>query len=137
VLLVTTSMWMLDWIHSNTSNNWPDLSLSLVLVELVSGLENWLLNNTSRSNQSNHCSAFSVNGLSGTRWELYSGLAAVFRVTDDGSADTAGSGVAASVTWVQFDVANSCTFRDLVDRKDVSNCQMSFKLGLSQSTRDS
>jgi hypothetical protein len=130
VLLVTTSVWMLDWVHSHTSNNRPHFPSSLVLVELLSGLENWLFNNTSRSNQSDHGSALSINGLSGTRWELYSGLAAVFSVTDDSGTDTAGSGIASSVSRVQFNVANCSTFRDLADRKDISDCQMGFGTGV-------
>ena len=132
VLLVTTSVRMLNWIHSNTSNNRPNFSLSLVLVELISCLQDWLFDNASRSNNSNHRSAFSINGLSGTRWELYSGLGAIFRVTDDSGTHPTGSGVASSVSRVQFDIANGSTLWNLVDWKDVSNSKMSYELKIQR-----
>ena len=43
VLMVTSSMRMLDWVHSNTSNSWP-VSLLGVGLEVGSvGLKEWLI----------------------------------------------------------------------------------------------
>jgi len=85
VLMITTTMWMLNWVHCNTSNSWPVLSLSLCLEPGVGGLKEWLIGSLSTSADSNHGSAGALDGLSGSGWESDSGLSAVVGVTDDNS----------------------------------------------------
>lgn len=68
VLVVTSSVWMVDWVHGNTSNSWPHLSLGLESVMLSTGLQDWLISSLSSSNKSDGGSAVSSNGLSRSRW---------------------------------------------------------------------
>ena len=57
MLMVTSTMRMLDWVHSDTSNSWPVLSLSSGLEPGVGSLEEWLVSSLSTSDDSDHGSA--------------------------------------------------------------------------------
>ena len=50
VLMVTTTVRMLDWVHGNTSNSWPVVSLSLSFVPGSISLQEWLIGSLSTSN---------------------------------------------------------------------------------------
>jgi len=65
MLMVTTTMRMLDWVHCDTSNSWPVLSLSSGLEPGVGGLEEWLVSSLTSSDDSDHSSAGALDGLSG------------------------------------------------------------------------
>merc|ERR1719263_379006 len=56
MLMVTTTMRMLDWVHSNTSNSWPVLSLSSGFEPGVGSLEEWLVASLSTGDDTNHTS---------------------------------------------------------------------------------
>lgn len=98
VLLVTTTVWMVDWVHGDTSDSWPSVSLGLVLPEGVSSLQEWLVGSLSTGNNTNHSSALTLDGLSDTGWELQSGLVTIIGVTDDDGGGTGGTGEGATVT---------------------------------------
>ncbi len=83
MLMVTTTMRMLDWVHCDTSNSWPVLSLSSGLEPGVGSLEEWLVSSLTSSDDSDHSSAGALDGLSGSGWESDSGLSSVIGVTDD------------------------------------------------------
>ena len=86
VLLVTTTMRMVDGVHSNTSNSGPGTSaLSLPSVEGVSSLANGLVGSATTCNYTDHSSAGAWDGCSGTGMESNSGLLAVIGVTNDDS----------------------------------------------------
>merc|ERR1712072_677775 len=76
MLMVTTTVWMLNRVHTDTSDLWPHLSLWLEFVELFSGLQHWLLVSATAGNSSEHGSGVASNGLSVARWQLDSGLLA-------------------------------------------------------------
>jgi hypothetical protein len=68
MLLVTTTMRMLDGVHSNTSNSGPgSSSLCLPSVVGVSGFANRLVSSATASNDSNHSSAVAWDGSSSAR----------------------------------------------------------------------
>ena len=64
MLMVTTTMRMLDWVHCDTSDSWPVLSLSSGLEPRVGGLEEWLVGSLTASDDSDHSSAGALDGLS-------------------------------------------------------------------------
>jgi len=134
VLLVTTTERMVNWIHGNTSNSGPSLSESLHLVEDITSLEDWLINSFTGSNQTNHSSGFTGEGLSGTRRKLNSGLGKIIGVTNDDSTGTGSSSKLSLITWGIFDIADSSTFRDLVDGEDVTGGQRSFVSSIDELT---
>jgi len=86
VLMVTTTMRMLDWVHGNTSNSWPVSLLGMRFVVRIIGLEEGLVSSLSSSANSNHGSAASKDGLSHSRWHSNTGLLSVFGVTNDDAA---------------------------------------------------
>jgi len=85
MLLVTSSMRMLNGVHGNTSDSWPVVSLSSSLEPGVGSLKEWFISSLSTGDDSNHSSAVSKNGLSGTGWESNSSFLSVLGVTDDDS----------------------------------------------------
>ena len=66
MLLVTTTMRMLDWVHGDSSNDWPVLSLSLHLVPNSVGLEEWLIGSLTTGADTDHSSAGRDDSLSGS-----------------------------------------------------------------------
>merc|ERR1719502_2004744 len=78
--MVTTTVRMLNWVHGNTSNSWPVVSLSLCLVPSSVGLEQWLVCSLTASAHSNHGSATTNDGLSGSRWKLDPSLLTIIEV---------------------------------------------------------
>merc|ERR1712153_156170 len=74
MLMVTTTMRMLNRVHCNTSNSWPVVSLSLGLEPGVGSLQEWLVGSLSTGNNTNHSSAVTEDGLSGSGWKSDSGL---------------------------------------------------------------
>ena len=83
VLMVTTTMGMLNWVHGNTSHSWPVVSLSLCLVPGSVGLEEGLVGSLTSGDEADHGSATTDDSLSGAGWESHSGLLSIFGVTDD------------------------------------------------------
>lgn len=57
VLMVTSSVRVINGIHSNTSDAWPLVTLGPVFEEGTTSLQERLLNTTSSSNDSNHGTA--------------------------------------------------------------------------------
>ncbi len=66
VLLVTTTVRMVDGVHGDTSNLGPSISLSFVLEVSIASLKEGLVGSLSTGNNTNHCSAITEDGLSNT-----------------------------------------------------------------------
>jgi len=120
MLVVTTTMGMLNRVHSNTSNLGPSLSLAVVFVISVTGLQDGLISSGTGSDQTNHGSGVTTQGLSGTGGESDSGLVVVLGVTNDDGGSTGGSGKGTLITGVLLDVANGGTFGDVGDGHNVT-----------------
>jgi len=134
MLMITTTMRMLNWVHCNTSNSWPVISLSFCLVPGVGSLEEWLICSLSTSADSNHGSAGALNGLSGSGWESDSGLPAVIGVTNDNSWSAWGSGERSSVSEFTFTVWDDGTLWHLIDWKNISNWEGCFGASIDELT---
>lgn len=50
VLMVTSSVRMVDGVHGHTTNSWPAVSLSFIFVESTAGFKDRLLDTASSSN---------------------------------------------------------------------------------------
>ena len=84
MLLVTTTMGMVDGVHSNTSDSGPgSSSLCLPSVVGVSSLADGLVGSATASNDANHGSAVAWDGSSGATGKSDSCLLQVIRVTND------------------------------------------------------
>ena len=88
MLLVTTTMGMVDGVHSNTSNLGPSVSLGLVLPVSSTSLEEGLIGSLSTGDDTNHTSAGAEDSLSDSGGESNSGLLTILGVTDDDGGGT-------------------------------------------------
>ena len=85
VLMVTSSVRMLDWVHGYTSNSWPISLLGMGLVVSSVGLKEWLVSSLTTSANTNHASAGGLDGFSDTRWKSNTSLLSILRVSNDDS----------------------------------------------------
>lgn len=121
VLVVTSSVRMLNWVHSHTTNLRPAVPLHSELVVGITGLEKRLLSPTSTSNLPNHGTAATRNNLLGTGWELDPGGVVVRIVADNDGVVTGAPGEDTAITDMVLNVADDSTFRDGSDWKDIAN----------------
>jgi len=125
---------MVYWVHSNTSNSGPSSALCLVLVELASGLANWLVGSSSSSTYSNHGSAVPWDGSSAATWQSDSCLCSVIWVTDDNSWGSTCSGKWSSVSCLSFTVWNNGTFRKEINWQDIADWERSLWTSIHELT---
>lgn len=126
MLLVTTTVGMLDGVHSDTSNSGPSVSLGLVLPCGSTSLEHRLVSSLATSNNTNHGSVVTLDGLSDTGGKSNSSSGTLFGVADDDSGGTGSSSVGATVTELSLNVGNDSTLGHLVNWHDVANGQTGF-----------
>jgi len=126
MLMVTTTMRMLDGVHGNTSNTGPVSLLGLSLEVGVVGLEEGLVSSLSTGNNTNHSSAGALDGLSDARRKSDSGLLSVFGMTDDDARVTGGTCKTATVTELGLDVGDDGTLGHGVEGEDIADGEGGF-----------
>jgi len=120
MLVVTTTVRMVYGVHGNTTSSGPAVTLSLVLVEGTTSLEQRLVNTTTTSDDTDGSTGAGGNNLLGTGGELDASLT-VLTVTDDGSVVTRGTGKSTTVTSVLLNIADDGTFGHGGKGKDIAN----------------
>lgn len=123
MLMVTSSMRMLDWVHSNTSNSWPISLLCLSLIVSSVGLEERLVSSLSTGTNADHSSAGSLDGFPDTRWKSDSSLLSVFRVTNDDSGGTGSSCKSSTVSLLGLNIGADGSLRHGGDWENVADGQ--------------
>ena len=83
VLMVTTTVRMLDGVHCDTSDSWPVSLLGVSLEVGAVGSEERLVSSLAAGTDADHGSAATDDGLTDARWESDTGLLAVLGVTND------------------------------------------------------
>jgi len=126
VLMVTTTMGMLDGVHSNTSHSGPVLSLSLGLEVGVGSLEDGLVSSLATGDDADHSSAATHDGLSDTGGELDTGLLAILGVTDDDGRGAGGTGETSTVTDLGLNVGDDGAFWHLVHGHHIADSEGGF-----------
>jgi len=132
VLMVTSTMGMFNGVHSDTSNSGPVLLLGLGFVVSVDGSQERLIASLSTSNNSDHSSAGSLDGLSNTGRKLDSGLATIFGVTDDDARGSRSTSEGTSVSELGLNVSNDGAFGHGVDGENVSDLEGGFLAGIDE-----
>jgi len=132
VLMVTTSMGMLNGVHSNTSNSWPPLVLRLGLEVGSVCLKEGLVSSLSAGNDADHASAGSLDGLSDSRWELDSGLLSIFRVTNNNDRGTRSSSEGATVSEFGLEVGDDSAFGHRVNWENIAYLEGCFGSGIDE-----
>merc|ERR1719231_556643 len=98
VLMVTTTVGMLDGIHRDTTHLGPGVALDLVLMEVATSLEDRLVEAATTGDEPNDTTAAGHHGLAGAGRQTDTGLTAILGMTDDDAGRTGGLGEVAAVT---------------------------------------
>jgi len=121
VLMVTTTVRMLDGVHSNTSDDRPVTLLCVGPVVGLVGLEHGLVSSGATGDNTDHASAATEDGLADAGWESDSGLLAILGVTDDDGGGAGGTGEAATVTELGLDVGDNGALWHHINGEDVAD----------------
>jgi len=121
VLVVTTTVRVLNRVHGNTTSSRPRVTLCLVLVERGASLQHWLVDTTSSCNDADHGTGHGWDRLLLAGRELDTGLASVKVVCNDGGVVARASGESATVTSLGFHGADDGTFWHRGERQDVAD----------------
>ena len=138
VLMVTTTMGMVNGIHSNTTSTGPAtmimsthfqndkmknvlVTLGLEFVVCTTSLEQRLVDPSSSGNNADSGTSSSGNSLLGTTGQTDAGLVVVRRVSDDGGVVSRCAGKSTTIADLLLNVADDGTFRALADGDDVSD----------------
>lgn len=123
VLLVSSSVGMLDRVHGNTTDLRPAVALGLVLVVRATGLEHGLLGTSSSSHLTDGCTASGWQDLLAARGQLDTSDAGIGVVGDDDGVVSGGSGNCATVSSLLLKVADDGSLRHGANGLDVADME--------------
>jgi len=121
VLMVTTTVRMLDGVHGNTSNSGPVSLLGVSLVVGAVGSEEGLVSSLTASDNADHSSASTDDGFTDARWESDSSLLTILGVTDDDGGGAGSTGEGAAVSELGLTVSDDGTFGHHINGEDVTH----------------
>jgi hypothetical protein len=123
MLMVTTTVGMLNWILRHTTNLGPAVTLDRVLVKGSSGLEQGLVSTASSSNDTNLSADCRWNSLLSATGKTQPSGALVVVMSDDNSKGSTSTSKCTAVSKLCLNVTDNCSFRDSRERQDVSYTQ--------------
>ena len=123
VLVVTTTVWVVDGVHGNTTSTRPAVALDTVLVVGTAGLEQWLVNTTTTSNDTDSGTSRAWHRLLHTGRQADTRCGTIGIMTNDGRVVTRRAGKRTTVTDLLLDVADNRTLRQRAERQDVTDAQ--------------
>jgi len=126
VLMVTTTMRMLDWVHGNTTDLRPRVPLRLVLKVSPAGFEHGLVDSASPGDDTNHCAVAGRDRLLRPGGKLHFRFILIRIVGDNGGVVSGRSGEFAAVSQFFLELTHDGTLRHGTDRHDVSDSQRRF-----------
>ena len=121
MLVVTTTVRMVNRVHSNTTSTGPVVALGLVLVVRTASLQEGLVNPSTTRNDTDGRTCTTADGLLCTRGETNASLVVLSRVADNSRVVPARPRKRTAVTDLLLNVANDGTLRELRDREDVAD----------------
>lgn len=124
MLMVTTTMGMLDWVHGHTTHLGPAVPLGLVLVVGSAGLQHGLLGSTASGHDAHHGAVGRGHHLLGSRGQLDAGPLGVGVVGNDGGVVSGCAGQLASVSGLLFEVGDDGSLGHHADGHHVSDGQL-------------
>lgn len=132
VLVVTTTVRVINRVHGNTTSAGPRVALDLVLVVGVAGLEKGLVDTATAGDDTDDTTSVTLDDLLGTRGQLDTGLALVGVVTNDNDVVTRGAGESTTVADLVLDVRHDGTLRDGAEGQDVADGKGSGLTGVDE-----
>ncbi len=134
MLVVTTTVRVVDGVHSHTTSAGPRVPLDLELVVSTTGLEQGLVDTSTTGDDTNGGTRGGGDGLLGTGGETDTRGLSVGIVTNDGSVVTRGTGKGATVTSLLLDVADNGTFGERREGENVGDVQGSLLTAVDELT---
>jgi len=134
VLMVTTSVGMVDRVHRHTTNVRPAVSLGLVLVERVTGLQHRLVDTATSGNDADHSASAGRDRLLGTGRQTDASLALIRVVRDDGGVVSGRARERAAVANLRLNVADDSTLGHRSDGEHIANVQGSLLAAVHELT---
>jgi len=123
VLMVTTTVGMLDRVHGHTANLRPGVPLSLVLEVGPAGLEQRLVDSAATGDDSHHRAVGRRNRLFRTRRQLDFRLVVIRVVGDDGGVVAGSSGQFAAISQLLLQLADDGSLGHGADGHHVADGQ--------------
>jgi len=133
VLMVSTTVRMVDGVHSNTTSTRPDVTLGLEFVVRATGLEQGFIDTSTAGDNTDRRTRRSRDGLLCATWEADTGFV-VIGVAYDGGVVAGCTGECATVSDFLLDVANNGTFWQLADGEDVANGELGLFAAVDEGT---
>jgi len=119
--MVTTTVRMLHGVAGNTTNLGPAVALSAEAVVRVTSLEDWLLNTTTTTDDTDHRTAAGRDGLLLTARELQASATSIDVVRDDDAVVTASARKCSTIASLCLNVADDATVWDVTEGENVAN----------------
>jgi len=135
VLMVTTSVRMVNRVHCHTTHSGPAVPLYFVLVIGVTGLQHGLIDPTTTGNNTNHGTSVRREHLLGARWQFDAALTLIGVVIDECGVVSRSTGIGSTITDLAFNVANDGTLRHGSQRKNVTNGKLGLLAAVHKLTR--
>jgi len=124
VLMVTTTVGMLNGVHGHTTDLGPAVTLDLVLVVGATGLQHGLVDTSTTGDDADGSPVGGGDDLLGAGRQLYPGLLGVRIVGDDGGVVSRSTGDTAAVSGLLLQVGDDGTFGHLSDWHHVAHSQL-------------
>jgi len=126
MLMITTTVRMVDGVHSHTTSTGPVVSLSLILMERPSSFKQRLINASPPSNNPNRRPRIPRHRLLRTARQPNPRLIIVRRMPNNRRIIPRRAGQGPAVAYLFLDVADDGSFRALRDGDDVADCEGGF-----------
>jgi len=134
MLMITTTVRMLDWILCDTSNLGPAVTLDTVLVVGSAGFQDRLINSSTAGNEAKNGSVLAGEQLLDTRWELDSSSASVCVVGYDGTVTSRGLCDLTAVASLLLERAHDGTFWHRSNGQNVADVELGLLTAVDELT---
>ena len=125
VLVVATTVGVINGVHCNTTNLGPLVTLGPVLVAGAAGLGDGLVHTATTGDDADHGTAIRAHGLAGAGWELDTGQVLIDDMRNDGDIVPRCTGELAAISGRALQVAHDGTFWHGADGEDVADVELS------------
>lgn len=125
VLVVTTTVGVIDGVHGNASDTGPSLSLGLILVVGVTGLEHGLIGTATTGDETDNSAASRGQGFLGTRGKTHTSLGTILGLANDDSVAARSTGDLTTVSHMSLNAGCDSTLGDLTEGEDVTGGESS------------
>jgi hypothetical protein len=122
---VSENGWARTWVHGNTTSLWPAVPLDSELVVGTTSLEEWLVDTSTSSNDTDGSASIRRNSLLGTRRQTDTRDTLVEVVSDNRSVVARSTCERSTVTDLLLHVAHNGTFGQSADGQHVADVEAS------------